>query len=145
VPLIVYDPRLPAERRGTRVQDFALSIDAGPTMLDLAGIEIPGGMQGRSLVPVVAGRTPQDWRTEYYYEHYFEPDPNWKMTIPRNEGIRTERWKYIQYIDSDPLYEELYDLHVDYDETTNLAFDPQHADRIQDFRRRLIQMRAAAQ
>lgn len=141
VPLIVCDPRLPKSRRGSRTEDFALSIDIGPTILDYADVRIPDVMQGRSLASVVRGQTPGDWRTEYYYEHHFVPQPSWNMTIPRNEGIRTGRWKYIQYIDSDPLFEELYDLNVDELETVNLATDPDQAMRIQEFRRRLDQMR----
>ena len=144
VPLIVYDPRLPAERRGTRTNDFALSIDIAPTILALAGIDAPQRMQGRSLLPVLQGQTPADWRTEYYYEHYFEPP--WEgMYIPRNEGIRTERWKYIQYIDSQPLFEELYDLDADPGESMNLATRPEHAERMEHFRQRLSEMRQAVQ
>ena len=143
MPLIVYDPRLPVGRRGARTDDFALSIDIGPTMLDLAGVATSERMQGRSLAPILRGETPADWRTEFYYEHYFVPRPEWNMRIPRNEGIRTARWKYIQYIDSDPLFEELYDLDADDQEAVNLAIDPDQADRIQAFRQQLVQMRAS--
>lgn len=143
VPLIVHDPRLPNARRGARTKDFALSIDIAPTILALAGQKPPKVMQGRSLVPILQGNTPADWRTEYYYEHHFEPP--WKgMTIPKSEGIRTRRWKYIQYVDSKPLYEELYDLNVDPHESVNLATRPRHAARIARFRRQLVQMRASA-
>jgi len=142
IPLIVCDPRLPKSRHGTRTRDFALSIDIAPTILDLAGVRPPKAMQGRSLVPLVRGATPSDWRKEYYYEHHFQPP--WKgMTIPRSEGIRTQRWKYIQYIDSKPLYEELYDLEVDRHESVNLATKPAHAERIGRFRKQLVRMRAA--
>jgi arylsulfatase A-like enzyme len=143
IPLIVFDPRLPKSRRGARTKDFALSIDIAPTILELAGVRPPKSIQGRSLLPVLRGETPADWRKDYYYEHHFKPP--WKgMTIPRNEGIRTQRWKYIQYIDSKPLYEELYDLDVDPHETANLATKPLHAARIGRFRKQLVQMRAAA-
>ncbi len=63
------------------------------------------------------------------------------MLLPRNEGIRTAHWKYIQYIDSEPLFEELYDLDADSQETSNLAADPAHANRIRQFRAKLVQMR----
>eukprot|EP00913_Durusdinium_trenchii_P013425 g12606.t1 len=145
IPLIVFDPRLPKPRRGVRTSDFALSIDIAPTILNLAGVKPPQKMQGRSIVPILAGNTPADWRTEYYYEHYFAPPSAWKgMSIPRNEGIRTQRWKYIQYIDSKPLYEELYDLDTDPHETRNLATRPQHAERMRAFRKKLIRMRREA-
>lgn len=141
VPLIIVDPRLPESRHGERTHDFALSIDLGPTMLNYAGVSVPEGMQGKSLAGVVAGQTPDDWRKEYYYEHHFVPRESWNMLLPRNEGIRTQKWKYIQYIDSNPLFEELYDLDIDPLETENLATDPLHADRIQQFRDQLVEMR----
>ena len=144
VPLIVHDPRLPKSRHGTRTKDFALSIDIAPTILSLAGVQPPKGMQGRNLLPVVRGKTPPDWRTEYFYEHNFVPPAAWKgMFIPRNEGIRTQRWKYIQYIDSKPLYEELYDLKTDPQESVNLATRRQHVARIAEFRKKLVRMRAS--
>lgn len=142
VPLIVCDPRMPASQAGTRRSEFALSIDLAPTMLALAGVDVPSRMQGRSLLPVLHGQTPADWRTEFYYEHHFIPP--WEgMSIPRNEAIRTPRWKYIQYIDSKPLFEELYDLDTDPLETVNLAGRPEHAERMESFRRQLVAMRAA--
>lgn len=144
VPLIVHDPRLPESRRGVRTQEFALSIDLAPTLLDLAGVDIPPRMQGRSLVPLLRGETPSDWRQEFFYEHHFVPP--WEgMSIPRSEAIRTHRWKYIQYIDSRPLFEELYDLEVDPLETVNLATRPEQAERIEQFRHQLVMLRAAVQ
>ncbi|MDG2122813.1 MAG: sulfatase [Verrucomicrobiales bacterium] len=145
VPLIIADPRLPQEHHNTRTKDFALSIDLAATMLDLAGAEVPQQIQGRSLVPITRGRRPDDWRSDYYYEHHFVPRPEWNMSLPRNEGIRTARWKYIQYIDSDPLFEELYDLDIDPNETTNIAEDPTQSGRIQAFRTQLVKMRAGVQ
>lgn len=141
IPLIIYDPRLSKEQRGTRRNDFALSIDIAPTILELAHVPAPDRMQGQSLMNVVNDQTPSDWRQEFYYEHHF--DPPWEgMFIPRNEGIRTHRWKYIQYIDSRPLFEELYDLDTDPHETVNLANRPEHAERTEGFRTQLKQMRA---
>lgn len=142
VPLIIHDPRLPAERRGVRLADFALSIDLAPTMLDLAGVDVPPRMQGRSLLPLLRGERPADWRQEFFYEHHFVPP--WEgMSIPRSEAIRTQCWKYIQYIDSRPLFEELYDLETDPLETVNLATQPQHRERMEAFRRQLATMRAS--
>lgn len=145
VPLIVYDPRLPESRRGARCSEFALSIDLAPTMLDLAAIAPPSGMQGRSLVPLIRGDVPADWRQMIYYEYHFAPPAEWKMSIPRNEGIRTHRWKYIQYIDSEPLHEELYDLDVDRHEQFNLADEPRQRPRLVRFRAQLKELREAAE
>ncbi len=120
VPLVVFDPSLPERQRGTRRQQFALSIDIAPTILEMAGAVIPEGVQGRSLVPVLA-ESSHSWREEFFYEHLFE-----HPAIPRSEGVRTQRHKYLRYLDSDPLYEELYDLEKDPHEANNLAGQPAH-------------------
>ena len=121
MPLVVYDPRLPAEERGTRRGQTALSIDLAPTMLEMAGATVPEAMQGRSLVPLLKGRTPP-WRNEFFYEHLFQ-----HKTIPCTEAVRDSRYKYIRFVDSDPLHEELYDLENDPDEAHNLAPHADHA------------------
>ena len=110
-------------------------------MLDYAGVTPPTRMQGRSLAALTKGNTPADWRKSYYYEHHFVPDPSWNMVLPRNEGIRTARWKYIQYIDSKPLFEELYDLDADPLEINNLAAHRSQSARIKRFRQQLREMR----
>ncbi len=134
-PLVVFDPRLPAELRGRRLDPMTLNVDIAPTLLDLAGIEIPKPMKGLSLVPLLQGESPS-WRKDWYYEHLF-PHPK----IPRNEGIRTERWKYIRYLDTQPVYEELYDLANDPLEETNLAAIPEHQTVLKELRERCDQLK----
>ena len=129
VPLIVHDPR-PGARHGWTVDDFALNVDLAPTILALAGVPAPPAMQGRSLRPLLAGRTPSDWRDEVFTEHLWDFDP-----IPRTEAVRTRRWKYIRYLDH-PEYEELYDLERDPREERNLAGDAAHAARLAELQAR---------
>jgi arylsulfatase A-like enzyme len=129
IPLVVYDPRLADEQQGTWRDAMALMIDFKPTFLEWAGVTPSDGVQGESLVPIVSGETPQDWRTEFFYEHHSFPD-----RIPRSEGVRTERYKYLNYLDSDPLYEELYDLETDPHEEVNLAEDPDHSELLEEMR-----------
>jgi arylsulfatase A-like enzyme len=120
VPLVIYDPRAPRASRGLVKRDMALNVDLGPTLMDLAGIEVPSQAQGRSLRPLLGRRSPA-WRTEIFCEELWDhPD------IPRSECVRTERWKYIQY-PAHPEYVELFDLADDPDEKRNLAGDPGHA------------------
>ena len=138
VPLVVYDPRLPADRRGTRRAEPVLSIDLGPTMLEMAHAKIPERMQGRSLVPLVRGEQPE-WRTEFFYEHLFQ-----HAKIPCSEGVRDSRYKYIRFVDSDPLYEELYDLKLDPDEAHNLATDPRQAATLDRMREKWADWREQA-
>jgi arylsulfatase A-like enzyme len=114
-PLIVCDPRFPAALRGARQPAMTLNIDIAPTLLRLAGIDAPQCMQGRDLTALFAP-VPPPWRTEWFYEHHY-PD-RW---LPKSEGVRTERWKYIRYIETRPVFEELYDLANDPIEARNLA------------------------
>ena len=130
VPLVIYDPRLPAAQRGTRRDQTALSIDLAPTMLAMAGVEIPKRMQGENLMPVLEGKSPA-WRTEFFYEHLFN-----HKTIPRTEGVRDQRYKYIRFVDSEPLYEELYDLEKDPDEADNLAKSFEHTKTLEAMRKK---------
>jgi arylsulfatase A-like enzyme len=130
VPLVVYDPRLPEKRRGVRRDEMVLTIDLAPTMLAAAGAEVPETMQGESLVPLVEGESPE-WRTEFFYEHLFR-----HARIPKSEAVRTERYKYIRFVDSDPPYEELYDLENDPEEAHNLAGRPEHAQRLDQMRQK---------
>ena len=129
IPLIVYDPRLPDSEKGTQREPMVLTIDFHPTILEWAGLSADDGVQGRSYAPILNGTTPSDWRNEFFYEHHSFAD-----RIPRNEGIRTERYKYLNFLDSDPLYEELYDLETDPHEEINLADDPKHAELLQEMR-----------
>ena len=57
VPLIVRDPRLPAQQRGTTRDQIALNIDVAPTVLSAAGVAAPEVMQGRDLGPLYLSRT----------------------------------------------------------------------------------------
>lgn len=128
VPLIVHDPRLSKDQRGVRREEIALSIDIAPTLLDLAGLSPPKGTQGSSVLPLVRGQT-MNWRREFFYEHPFS-----HARIPFTEAIRTERWKYIRYLESEPLHEELYDLQQDPQEARNVASLPQHRNLLEEMR-----------
>jgi len=136
VPLIVVDPRLPALRKGSTCDLMALNVDLAPTLLELAGVERPAKYQGRSLVPLVRGRGPVDWRTEFFYEHLFE-----RANIVKSEGLRTERFTYLRWFDAEPQVEELYDHQVDFDQVENLIADPAYAEVLSTLRRRTDELR----
>jgi arylsulfatase A-like enzyme len=138
VPLIVLDPRTPTSRAGARSDATVLNIDMAPTILALAGITAPKSMQGSNLVPLVVGETPP-WRSEFFYEHHFA-----HPRIPPSEAVRTSRWKYMRFTDSQPLYEELYDLTADPLEEFNLAGTPEHADTLATMRDKWQSLQRAA-
>lgn len=132
-PTILCDPRLPRELRGTTRDEMVLNIDRAPTLLDLAGIAAPAHIQGASFLPLARGKQPA-WRSEWFYEHPFRGGKS--GTIAPSEGIRTERWKYIRYIDTDPLTEQLFDLKNDPREERNLAGEADHKETLADLRAR---------
>ncbi len=74
VPMIIHDPRLPEAQRGRVVPEMALNVDLPSTFLDLAGVPAPKVYQGRSLMPIVRGQVPSDWRTDFFGEHLLEFD-----------------------------------------------------------------------
>ena len=132
VPLIIYDPRVDSNRMGSRPSEIALNIDIAPTMLALAGIDIPSGMQGKNLMPLVQGEQ-IDWRSHFYYEHTYNTNPP-RSPIAKVEGIRTEGWKYTRYPDADPVFEQLFELDTDPLEQNNLVGVNAHAKRLSELR-----------
>jgi arylsulfatase A-like enzyme len=128
-PLIVADPRLRASH-GKRREAMTLNIDMAPTMLEMAGLTPAPHLQGRSVIPLLDGNPA--WRSDWFYEHHF----GYNGWIPRTEGIRSRRWKYTRYLDSDPLFEELFDLRNDPEELNNLAAASQHRPQLTTMRER---------
>jgi arylsulfatase A-like enzyme len=134
VPLLVFDPR--AKDGGRVVDRMALNVDLSPTFLEWAGVPVPPAVQGRSLVPLLNGPPPADWRTDFFYEHLFD-----RRNIPKSEGVRTERFAYVRWFEQSPVVEELYDHVADFDETKNLVRDPRHADVLAKLRARTTELR----
>ncbi len=116
VPMIVFDPALPKEKRDRTVDAMALNIDVAPTLLDFAGVAAPKSMQGASLRPLVRGEAPK-WRDDWFYEHHTAI-----KIIPPSEGVRNARWSYVRWLkDANNPVEELYDLQADPLQERNLA------------------------
>jgi arylsulfatase A-like enzyme len=137
VPLIIRDPRLPAATHGRRSQ-VALNIDVAPTILAMAGLPVPAGMQGVDLQPVL--RDPDTkGREDWYYEHVFTAK-GLRKPIPKSEGVRTERWKYIRYTEA-PVLEQLFDLAGDPQEEHDLAGNLEHAATLAKLRARCDEYR----
>lgn len=136
VPLIVYDPRLPANRRGRVVDEMVLNVDVAPTIVAAAGLDVPARHQGVDLGPLVRGEKVSQWRTDFFCEHLFD-NPN----IPKWEGVRDQRWVYARYFEQSPPYEFLHDLKEDPQQLKNFAKDPAHADALARMRRRCDELR----
>ncbi len=122
VPLIIYDPRVPGDKKGLVNDRMVLNIDVAPTILDFAGIAVPDAMQGRSIRQIIYdGDLP--WRKDFLFEHPFK-----YKTIPRSEGVITKEWKYVRFIDRRPGYEWMYHTGIDPKEKDNLAGDEKYSD-----------------
>ena len=133
VPLIIRDPRLPAATQGRRTQ-MALNIDLAPTILAMAGVPVPAGMQGQDLQPLLTDAKAKG-REDWYYEHIYNTTGARKR-IPKTEGVRTDRWKFTRYTETQPLVEQLFDLDADPHEERNLVADASHAATLAKLRAR---------
>lgn len=124
IPLIVRYP--PLTGRGGVNDELVLNIDLAPTLLELTGVSPPPGIDGRSLVPLLAGESTR-WRASFLAE-YFEESPF--PRIPTWEAIRTERFKLIRYPALGREFDELYDLALDPHELRNEVTNGDYSDTV---------------
>jgi arylsulfatase len=130
VPLVIQDPRLPASKRGTTIDEWTLSVDLAPTILGAANLEKSSFMQGRDLAqlylddPTSSVKNIKDgndgkqikWRHDWYYE--------WNMGHPLNasghpqtnfidaaQALITNEWKYVFWPEQD--FEQLFNRRID--------------------------------
>ncbi len=133
-PLLVRWPGVVRPRSVNR--DLVQNLDYAETILEMAGVHIPASMQGRSLVPLLRGKTPADWRDAIYYQ-YFEY-PNWHM-VRRHYGVRTKRYKLIHYYEVGAW--ELFDLERDPRELRSVYSDASYKDVLATMKAKLNQLR----
>ena len=132
-----YPARIPA---GTRPNGLALTVDLAPTLLELAGLTPGPHIQGRSLVPLLGGTVPPDWRQAVLVEFYTNEQPFPHLLDMDYKAVRTATHKYIHWVKY-PEQDELYDLRTDSLERRNLAKDPAQArtrSRLQQELQRLV-------
>jgi arylsulfatase A-like enzyme len=121
IPLLARGPGI---RTGHVPAQLVANIDLAPTFLDLAGLPVPDSMQGRSLVPLLRGESPAEWRASVYYRYYHDPGHH---NTAAHLGVRTATHKLVYYWKKDAY--ELFDLARDPTEQRNLLFDPAEAAR----------------
>jgi len=119
VPLLARGPGI---KEGTVPDEFVANIDLAPTFLDLAGLQIPDFMQGRSLAPLLHGESPDEWRDSIYYRYYHDPGHH---NTRAHLGVRTTTHKLIYYWKKDAY--EMFNLTKDPTEQHNLLFDEAEA------------------
>ncbi len=133
IPLLVRYP--PLVRAGLAPEPLAMNIDLAPTLLELAGSEPSRPLHGRSLVPLLRGETPSDWRTSILIEYY--SDTVFRRIVTMGyKAVRTERYKLIDYLELEGM-DELYDLEIDPFELDNVIGDPAYAELESEMRSEL--------
>ncbi|NDP23118.1 MAG: sulfatase [Paludibacter sp.] len=139
VPLIIYDPRLPAKLRGKFVYDLALNVDIAPTILSAAGVAVSDSMQGADLSKLYLGKKTKKWRRDYFYEHPFIRD---EVFIPSSQALVTLTDKYIIYPHYN--YEEYFNLKNDPKETKNGISKPENQKKIIHLKKRFLGLKESA-
>jgi len=110
-PLLV---RWPGKiKAGSRNDHISAFWDIMPTFAEIAGAEIPGGLDGISFLPSLLGKKQK--KHEYLYWEFHEQGGK--------IAVRKDNWKAVKLnVDSVPQGEtELYDLSDDISETKNIA------------------------
>ena len=116
VPLIFAGPGISEGAVSVRPAEL---LDMYPTLVEAAGLPPKGGLDGHSLVPQLKdANAPREWPAITTHNH-------------DNHGIRSERWRFIQYADGS---EELYDMKADPNEWKNLAGDASYQQVLSEHR-----------
>jgi len=124
--------------------DLTSVVDLAQTFLDAAGVPADLEMQGASLVPLLEGKRPANWRKSFYYEYFEYPAPHRVMP---HYGVVTDRYKLVRFyvptlegaFKTD--YWELYDRQKDPNELKNYYADPAYADTVKELRVELDRLR----
>lgn len=133
MPFIVRWPGV--VKPGARFTPFIQNIDYAETFVDMAGGKVPDGLHGHSLVPILRGKTPDDWRKSVYYHYYQEPSHN----VARHYGVRTERYTLAFFYDKNEW--ELYDNQKDPEQIHNVYSDPEYAKTVAELKTELTRLR----
>ena len=134
IPFIVYDPRPQGRKQEVR-DEMVLNIDIAPTLLELAGVDVPEIMDGRSLTPLFDSKKKmkEEWRNHFYFEHY-QSNARSGYYIARNEGVRTLDAKYLRWLDMPDPIEEYYNLKDDPYEINNLFANSKEQMRVKQLK-----------
>ncbi len=135
-PLLIRWPG--ASKAGSVNKNIVSNLDLAETFLEAAGQAIPAEMQGRSLVPLLKGQTPADWRKSFYYHYYEHPAVH---SVHRHYGVVTERYKLVYFYEPDANYWELFDLQKDPREMRSMYGQPEYAEVQKELHTELSRLR----
>ncbi|MEU8245839.1 sulfatase [Nonomuraea sp. NPDC048916] len=117
VPLVV---RGPGVAPGSVIREMTATVDLSPTFAALGGAAVPSFAEGRSLVPLLHGRRPAQWRKNALIE-FVRPINRASAAqtpVPPYTALRTEQYTYVRY-DTGEI--QLYDVVTDPYQLHNLA------------------------
>src|ERR1700722_5979922 len=139
IPMII---RVPGAQVGANSQQFVSILDVAPTILDLAGVNVPADIQGVSMKPLLLGQ-PVKWREAFYYHYYGatgQPITNWSATH-EIIGVRTATAKLIYYPTwkNGPFW-EYFDLADDPREMHNLYHEALHQSDVAAYKDKLYEL-----
>jgi arylsulfatase A-like enzyme len=137
MPLIVKYPQL--VKPGGATSELVINPDFAPTMMALAGMEVPAAMQGKSIVPLLKNEPAKEWRKSFYYRYYHDPGDH---NTAAHYGVRTQTHKLIYFWKQNEW--ELYDLVNDPEEMRNLAGLPAHAELLASMKAELDRVKKEA-
>ena len=133
MPFVIKNPR--TIDPGTVSDAMVMNVDFAPTLLDMAGIDVPSEMQGKSFKGVFEGDKENQRKSVYY--HYYEW-PIWHKVQP-HYGIKTDRYKLMHFYYSMDEW-ELYDLKTDPNEMNNI-YSEASPELIEDLKKQLQELR----
>jgi len=135
-PLLVRWPSV--VKPGGATSALVSNLDFAETFLEAAGVPIPSEMQGRSLVSLLKGEQPADWRKSFYYEYYEYPEPH---RVRPHHGVVTDRYKLVRF--QSPEFDdwELFDLKTDPHELKNVIGDPVYKATVAELRDEMSRLR----
>jgi arylsulfatase A-like enzyme len=113
-------------------------VDIAQTFLEAAGVPADKEMQGASLIPLIKGETPKDWRKSFYYAYYEYPQPH--HVIP-HYGVVTDRYKLFRFFGTDVDYWELFDLQKDPHEMQSVYGQAEYREVQADLEKELARLR----
>ncbi len=147
VPLIIHDPRMPKDKRGTTNDDFTLNVDLAPTILAAASGSFAAprrACRATTSPPLLSSeercrRNPSGARSS---STSTRRHPEHQDFIPASEALVRKDWKYFHWPDFGA--EQLFDLTTDPSEERDLAAAKEQTSRLAEMRTRFKELKAAA-
>ncbi|RME72070.1 MAG: DUF4976 domain-containing protein [Verrucomicrobia bacterium] len=135
-PLLVRWPGV--VKPGSTCSAIVSNVDFAETFLEAAGLPVPERMQGASLVPILKGQVPDDWRTSFYYQYFEYPKPH---HVRPHYGVVTDRYKLVKFFGTGEDYTELFDLQTDPHELRSVYSLTEYAPVVRELEAELARLR----